>query len=95
MIRSASLAGIALGLAVAVYMSRVPPVNRPASTGRVVRLATVAQGIALPATTTTYLTEFHDKQYAVSWAALDIPCWMVAGETLSINGNVSRRYVSK
>jgi hypothetical protein len=41
MIRSTALAGIALGLAVAAYVSRVPPVNRPASTGRVVRLATV------------------------------------------------------
>jgi hypothetical protein len=95
MIRSASLAGIALGLAVAVYMSRVPPVNRPASTGRVVRLATVPQGAALPTVSTTYFTEFHGRKYSVSWAALDIPCWMVGGEVLSINGNVSRRYVSK
>ena len=41
MIRSTAIAGLALGLAVAAYVSRVPPVNRPASTGRVVRLATV------------------------------------------------------
>jgi hypothetical protein len=41
MTRLSALAGIALGVAVAVYVSRVPPVNRPASTGRVVRLATV------------------------------------------------------
>jgi hypothetical protein len=95
MIRSAALAGIALGVACAAYVSRVPPVNRPVSAGRVVRLATVPQGAALPTVSTTYFTEFHDKQYAVSWAALDIPCWMVAGEVLSINGNVSRRYVSK
>ena len=95
MTRLSALAGIALGLAVAACVSRLPPVNRPASTGRVVRLATVAQGIALPATTTTYLTEFHGRKYSVSWAALDIPCWMVGGEVLSINGNVSRRYVSE
>jgi hypothetical protein len=93
MIRLAALSGIALGLAVAACVCRVPPVNRPVSAGRVVRLATVPQGVALPNTTTTYLAEFHGKQYRVSWAALDIPCWMVAGETLSINGNVSRRYV--
>jgi hypothetical protein len=41
MTRLSALAGIALGVACAVYVSRVPPVNRPASTGRVVRLATV------------------------------------------------------
>jgi hypothetical protein len=41
MIRLSALAGIALGVAVAACVSRVPPVNRPASTGRVVRLATV------------------------------------------------------
>jgi len=34
-------AGIALGLALAAYVCRVPKVPRPASTGRVVRLATV------------------------------------------------------
>jgi hypothetical protein len=33
MIRSTALAGIALGVAVAAYVSRVPPVNRPASAG--------------------------------------------------------------
>jgi len=33
MIRSTALAGIALGVAVAACVSRVPPVNRPASTG--------------------------------------------------------------
>jgi hypothetical protein len=33
MIRSAALAGIALGVAVATCVSRVPPVNRPASAG--------------------------------------------------------------
>jgi hypothetical protein len=41
MTRYSIAAGIALGVACAVYVSRVPPVNRPASTGRVVRLATV------------------------------------------------------
>jgi hypothetical protein len=41
MIRSTALAGIALGLAAAACVSRVPPVNRPASAGRVVRFATV------------------------------------------------------
>ena len=95
MIRYSALAGIALGLAVAACVSRVPPVNRPASTGRVVRLATVPQGAVLPPVDTRYITEFHGRKYRVSWAALDIPCWMVAGETLSINGNVSRRYVSE
>jgi hypothetical protein len=95
MIRSAALAGIALGVACAAYVSRVPPVNRPVSAGRVVRLATVPQGAALPTVSTTYFTEFHGQKYSVSWAALDIPCWMVGGEVLSINGNVSRRYVSK
>jgi hypothetical protein len=95
MIRYSIAAGIALGLAVAACVSRVPPVNRPASTGRVVRLATVPQGAALPTVSTTYFTEFHGRKYSVSWAALDIPCWMVGGEVLSINGNVSRRYVSE
>ena len=33
MIRSTALAGIALGVACAAYVSRVPPVNRPASGG--------------------------------------------------------------
>jgi hypothetical protein len=33
MIRSAALTGIALGLAVAACVSRVPPVNRPVSAG--------------------------------------------------------------
>jgi len=33
MTRLSALAGIALGVAVAAYVSRVPPVNRPASTG--------------------------------------------------------------
>jgi len=88
MIRSAALTGIALGLAVAACVSRVPPVNRPASTGRVVRLATVPQGAALPPVDTTYITEFHGRKYRVSWAALDIPCWMVGGDVLSINGTV-------
>lgn len=95
MIRYSIAAGIALGLAVAAFVSRVPPVNRPASTGRVVRLATVPQGAVLPTASTTYLTEFHGRKYSVSWAALDIPCWMVAGEVLSINGNVSRRHVAE
>jgi hypothetical protein len=95
MIRSAALAGIALGLAVAACVSRVPPVNRPVSAGRVVRLATVPQGVALPTASPTYLTEFHGRQYRASWAALDIPCWMVAGEVLSINGTVTRRHVSE
>jgi len=95
MTRLSALAGIALGLAVAAHVSRVPPVNRPASAGRVVRLATVPQGAVLPIASPTYLTEFHGRQYRVSWAALNIPCWMVAGETLSIDGSVSRRYVSE
>ncbi len=95
MIRSAALAGIALGLAVAACVSRVPPVNRPVSGGRVVRLATVPQGAVLPTASPTYLTEFHGRKYSVSWAALDIPCWMVGGEVLSINGTVTRRYVSE
>jgi hypothetical protein len=33
MTRLSALAGIALGVAVAAYVSRVPPVNRPASAG--------------------------------------------------------------
>jgi hypothetical protein len=33
MIRSTALAGIALGVACAACVSRVPPVNRPASAG--------------------------------------------------------------
>jgi hypothetical protein len=35
MIRYSIAAGIALGLAVAAHVSRVPPANRPAPTGRV------------------------------------------------------------
>jgi hypothetical protein len=35
MIRYSALAGIAIGLAVAACVSRVPPVNRPVSAGRV------------------------------------------------------------
>lgn len=95
MIRSAALAGIALGVACAAYVSRVPPVNRPASTGRLVPQATIVHSPSLPPTQTVYLTEFHGEQYRVSWAAHNIPCWMVGGETLSINGAVSRRYVSE
>lgn len=90
-----ALAAVALGLACAAYVSRVPPVNRPASTGRLVRLATVPQGAVLPPVDTTYITEFHGRQHRVSWAASNIPCWMVAGETLSIDGSVSRRHVAE
>ena len=90
-----TLAAVALGLACAAYVSRVPPVNRPASRGRLVRLATVPQGAVLPPVDTTHITEFHGRQYRVSWAASNIPCWMVGGEMLSINGNVSRRHVAE
>ena len=98
MIRSTALAGIALGLAVAACVSRVPPVNRPASTGRVVRLATVPTPntpLGIPDPAPSIVVEFHGKQVRVSPLAHNIPFMMIAGETLSINGAVSRPYVSE
>jgi hypothetical protein len=98
MIRSASLAGITLGLAVAACVSRVPPVNRPASAGRVVRLATVPTlntPLGIPDPAPSIVVEFHGKQVRVSPLAHNIPFMMIAGETLSINGAVGRRHVAE
>ena len=98
MIRSTALAGIALGVAVAAYVSRVPPVNRPASTGRVVRLATVptpSVPLGIPDPAPSIVVEFHGHRVRVSPLALDIPFLMIAGETLSINGAVGRPYVAE
>jgi hypothetical protein len=98
MIRYSALAGIALGVACAAYVSRVPPVNRPASTGRVVRLATVptpSVPLGIPDPAPSIVLEFHGKQVRVSPLAHNIPFMMIAGETLSINGAVSRPCVSE
>jgi hypothetical protein len=98
MIRYSIAAGIALGVAVAAYVSRVPPVNRPASVGRVVRLATVPTPntpLGIPDPAPSIVVEFHGKQVRVSPLAHNIPFMMIAGETLSINGAVSRPYVSE
>jgi hypothetical protein len=98
MTRLSALAGIALGVACAVYVSRVPPVNRPASTGRLVRLATVptpSVPLGIPDPAPSIVVEFHGKQVRVSPLAHNIPFMMIAGETLSINGAVSRPYVSE
>ena len=92
-----SLVGIALGLACAAYVSRVPPVNRPASTGRVVRLATVpapSTPLGIPDPAPSIVVEFHGHLVRVSPLANNIPLMMIAGETLSIDGSVSRPYVS-
>jgi hypothetical protein len=98
MIRSTSLAGIALGVACAAYVSRVPPVNRPASGGRVVRLATAPTPntpLGIPDPAPSIVVEFHGHRVRVSPLALDIPFLMIAGKTLSINGAVSRRHVAE
>jgi hypothetical protein len=98
MTRLSALAGIALGVACAVYVSRVPPVNRPASTGRVVRLATVpipSVPLGIPDPAPSIVVEFHGHRVRVSPLAHNIPFMMIAGETLSINGAVSRPYVSE
>jgi len=98
MIRSSALAGIALGVAVAACVSRVPPVNRPASGGRVVRLATVPASntpLGIPDPAPSIVVEFHGHLVRVSPLANNIPFMMIAGETLSINGAVSRPYVSE
>ena len=92
------LAAVALGLACAAYVSRVPPVNRPVSTGRLVRLATVpapSVPLGIPDPAPSIVVEFHEKQVRVSPLANNIPFMMIAGETLSINGAVSRPYVSE
>ena len=91
MIRYSIAAGIALGLAVAACVSRVPPVNRPASTGRVVRLATVPTPntpLGIPDPAPSIVVEFHGHRVRVSPLALDIPFMMLHGDVLSINGTV-------
>jgi hypothetical protein len=98
MTRYSIAAGIALGLAVAAYVSRVPPVNRPASAGRVVRLATVPAPnppLGIPDPAPSIVVEFHGHRVRVSPLAHNIPYMMIGGETLSINGAVSRPYVSE
>jgi hypothetical protein len=98
MTRYSALAGIALGVAVAACVSRVPPVNRPASAGRVVRLATVptlSVPLGIPDPAPSIVVEFHGKQVRVSPLAHNIPFVMIGGETLSINGAVSRRHVAE
>jgi hypothetical protein len=98
MIRYSIAAGIALGLACAAYVSQVRPVNRPVSAGRVVRLATVptpSVPLGIPDPAPSIVVEFHGKQVRVSPLAHNIPFMMIAGETLSINGAVSRPYVSE
>ena len=98
MTRLSAVAGIALGVACAAYVSRVPPVNRPASAGRVVRLATVptpSVPLGIPDPAPSIVVEFHGHRVRVSPLAHNIPFMMIGGETLSINGAVSRPYVSE
>lgn len=95
MIRFAALAGIAIGLAVAACVSRVPPVNRPVSAGRVVRLATVPAPnppLGIPDPAPSIVVDFHGHLVRVSPLALDIPFLMIGGDVLSINGSVTRRH---
>ena len=91
MIRLSALAAVALGLACAAYVSRVPPVNRPASTGHLVRLATVptpSTPLGIPDPAPSIVVEFHGHRVRVSPLALDIPFLMIAGDVLALNGTI-------